>query len=159
MAAVSTIIAGIGLAIGAGGAFLNFQADKKAAKESKKAEKLREQQMNLDAMRKRREVIRQMIVAKATGASNAAVQGVSGGDSAVVGGQAQAVATAARNTSAINQSQSIGQGIFDANAGIAAAQRTGAWGQAFQSVGGGLIENSETISRVGATAGLWKSDT
>lgn len=158
MAAVSTIIAGIGLGIAAVGAAQQYSAGQDAAKASEKAEDLRRKQMNLDAARRRRQVIRDMVVARATSRASAASQGVQGGDSAVIGGQQQAVSTAAMNTLAINQSQSIGTGIFSANAEYANAQGREALGQSISGFGMNVAKNSATISRVGASAGLWESD-
>lgn len=154
--ATSTIIAGIGLAVAAAGAATTAIGTQQQAKATEKAEDLRQQQMNLDAQRKRRNIIREMIIQQAVGRSNAAVQGVSGGDSAVIGGQQQAVTTAGQNTLAVNQGQAIGSGIFQANKDLAAGQVTSAWGNAAQNVGGQIVQNSTTISRVGASAGLWE---
>lgn len=158
MAMVSTIIAGIGLALGAVGLGFQFFNAKKQAKASEKAEKLREQQMKLDAMRRRREIIRQMILTNSQAKSNAATQGVSQSDSAVQGAIGQQVNTAAQNITSVNQGEAIGQGIFQANAQYAQAGVGMAWGQSFSNVGSGLVENSQMISRVGSSAGLWKPD-
>ena len=65
MAAAITAIGGIVSAIGA----------MKQAKASAKAEKLRERQMRLEAMRKKRELIREGQVARAEALSNATAQG------------------------------------------------------------------------------------
>lgn len=157
--ATSTVIAGIGLAIGAFGAYKQYTAQQDAAKASKKAEKLRETQMNLDAQRRRREVIRKMIAERAASRANAAAQGASGSDSSVIGGQAQAVNTGAYNVNAINQSQEVGQGIFAANAQYADAYARAGFGEAISGFGGKIFDNSEMISRVGASSGLWPSDT
>lgn len=154
--ATATIIAGIGLAIGAFGAYKQYEGQKDAEKEQKKQEKLRQQQMNLDAMRRRRQVLRQMALARAQSRANAAGQGVQGGDSAVLGGQYQAVATAAGNLQGINQSQEIGAGLFQSNSALASAQGTAALGQQIGGFGMQVAQNSQTIARVGATQGLWK---
>ena len=49
------------------------------AKASKKAEALRQQQMNLEAVRKQREMVREGIVARASATSNAVSQGAGEG--------------------------------------------------------------------------------
>lgn len=155
MAAVTTVIAAIGLGVAAVGAGVQAYGTMQQSEASQKAEKLRNRQMNLDAQRKRREAIRQMILNQAQAKSNAAVQGVAQGDSAVQGAIGQQANSAAQNTTAINQSQQIGQGIFNANKDYAGGQVTSAWGQNITSVGASMMGNSETISRVGATSGLW----
>lgn len=156
--ATSTIIAGIGLAVGIASAGVSAYGTMQASEASQDAENLREKQMNLEATRKRREIIRQMILNQAIGKSNAANAGVSvTGDSSVAGAVAQQTNTAAQNTLAVNQSQTIGQGIFDANSRVAGAQAVSAWGQAGQNIGSSIIQNSKTISRVGASYGLWEN--
>jgi hypothetical protein len=158
MAAISTIIAGVGLGIAAAGAGVQAYGTFQAAAASRRAEDLRKKQMNLDAGRKRREVIRQMQIAQAGARSNAATQGASQGDSAVQGALSQQANTAGQNLSNIHQSQQIGSNIFSANADYAQGQATASWGSAFQSVGMGLAQNSGMISRVGSSAGLWAPD-
>jgi hypothetical protein len=159
MAAISTIIAGIGLGIAAAGAGIQAYGTMQQSEASQKAERLRNRQMNLEATRRRRQIIREMIINQAQGRANAANQGATGGDSAVLGAQAQQTNSAAQNTLATNQSQQIGQGIFNANAQYAQGQVTSSWGGNISSVGGSIMKNAGTIARVGATEGLWSSDT
>ena len=154
--ATSTVIAAVGLAVAAAGAGVSYYGTQQQAKASEKAEELRKKQVNLESYRRRRQILREMIVNQATARSNAAVQGVAGGDSAIQGAQAQQTSSAAMNINAVNQSQSISSGIFDANKAYAAGQVTSAWGGNIQSVGGAMFQNSEKIARVGASAGLWK---
>ncbi len=156
MADPVTIIAGIGLATAAIGSAVQYEGTVQQSEASQKAERLRQQQMNLDAYRKRREVVRQMILAQATGKANAASQGASvTGDSAVIGGSQQAASTSGVNQTDIAQSQGIGNKLFQANADFAAGQITSSWGSNIQQAGGGIMQNSDVISRVGASAGLW----
>lgn len=158
MAAVtSTVIAAIGLGLSAVGAGVTYYGQSKAAQAQKKQEKIRKKQMNLDLMRQRREALRKMLVAKALGVSNSASQGAVASDSAVQGGIAQAVGTANISATDINQNGELGTAMFKANAQEASAQGTAAMGAAFGSWGSGLVNNSTTISRVGASFGLWKN--
>ena len=97
----------IGTAIQAFGAM-------KQAKASKKAEALRERQMNLEAMRKKREMVREGVAARSQALSNATAQGAAEG-SGLQGGIAQVTAQQNRNVQAVNQDTEIGAGIFKAN--------------------------------------------
>ena len=153
----STIIAGIGLALGAAGAATNYLGQRKVAKATKKQERVRQQQMNLDVARKRREVVRKLIIARATGVSNATNQGASLGDSAVQGGLFQATGTANVAGLELNQNADLGGQMFSANAMEASGRGTAAFGSALSSWGSGLIQNSTQISRVGAGFGLWRN--
>lgn len=158
MAAVtSTVIAAIGLGLSAVGAGVTYYGQSKAAEAQKKQEKIRNKQMNLDLMRQRREALRKMLVARALGISNATNQGAVAGDSSVQGGIAQAVGTANVSATDINQNGELGTQMFKANAQEAEASGVASLGGAIGSWGSGLVQNSTTISRVGATFGFWKN--
>jgi mannitol-specific phosphotransferase system IIBC component len=153
----STVIAGIGLALGAAGAATQYLGNRRVAKASKQQERVRQKQMNLDIARKRREAIRKMLVARATGVSNAANQGASLSDSAVQGGISQAVQSANISSSELSQNADLGGQMFSANALEASGRGLSSFGGALSSWGSGLIQNSTQISRVGAGFGLWKN--
>lgn len=157
MLATSTIIAAVGLAIGAAGAVTNYIGAQQAASAQQKQEKLRKQQMNLDVMRRRRELIRQMLIQRALGISNATNQGAVASDSAVQGGIAQATQTANVGSMDLNQNAQLGTQMFQANAQEASGRGIAAMGTAMGSWGSGLVQNSTTISRVGQSFGLWQS--
>jgi hypothetical protein len=121
-----------------------------AADAAADAEKLRKKQMNLDVMRRRREIIRESQVARGLALNNAASQGASEG-SGIAGGLAQISATAASGQSALNQNLEIGNKIFAANIKAAKAQKTVAFGQGLQQVGGTLMANSDKIEKIGGS--------
>ncbi len=151
MAAISTIIAGVGLAIGAAGTVASVAGANAAADASKRAEALREKQMNLESARQRRAVIRNMLKARATSLVNATIQGAAGG-SALPGAYGQINQQAGENTLGINQGQEIGAGVFSANRDSAGASSLVAFGGGLSSLGGSLIDNSATIGRVATYA-------
>lgn len=155
--ATSTIIAGIGLALGAVGTGVQYAGQQKAEAQSEKQEELRKQQMNLTAKRQRRQAIRELIISQSVAKSNAAVQGVQQSDTSVVGAQAQQFNSAGQNVVASNQAQAIGNRLFDSNAAEARALGQANLGQNIAGFGGQVMQNSTTISRVGATAGLWEN--
>ena len=106
----------------------------KQAKASAKAEKLRERMMSLEAMRKRRELIREGVVARAQATSNATAQGAGEG-SALKGGIAQITNQQNRNILASNQDEALGKGVFKANRQYASAGGMIALGQGISSLG------------------------
>jgi len=155
--ATSTIIAAIGLAIAGAGAATTYAGAQKASKAQKRQEGIRNQQMQLDIMRKRRETVRKMLAARALGISNATIQGAVASDSAVQGGISQAVGTANVSSMELGQNAELGTAMFAANAQEAEGRGTASLGGAMQSWGSGMINQSQQISRVGATFGLWRN--
>jgi len=118
------------------GGFMQYKGQEKMIQAQKKAEKLREQQMNLQAARERREVIRQSILARSTALATTTSQGASApGSSALGGAYGQIAGDANRQTLAINQNQSIGQGIFRANRQYFSGSQTVGMGSAIAGAG------------------------
>ena len=124
MAVAVTAIGGILGAIGA----------MKQAKASEKAEKARQQQMRLDGLRKRREVVREGVRARSMALSSASAQGAAE-SSGLQGGYGQITGTVNRNTSSINQDEALGDKVFDANRSYAKAGGLMALGQGISSFG------------------------
>lgn len=116
------------------GGVISAMGAMKQAKASAKAEKLRERMMSLEAMRKRRELVREGVVARAQATSNAVSQGAGEG-SALQGGIAQITNQQNRNVLASNQDEKLGHGVFKANRQYAAAGGMIAIGQGISSLG------------------------
>lgn len=123
MAMGLSVIGGVISAIGA----------KAQAKASAKAEKLRERMMSLEALRKRRELVREGVVARAQATSNAVAQGAGEG-SALKGGISQITNQQSRNTLASTQDEELGHGVFAANRKYAKAGGMIAIGQGISSL-------------------------
>jgi hypothetical protein len=168
MAAVSTAIALGSLAVGGAtaikGSIDKQEASKAAARASQeysaasqRAESLRRTQMELDAARKRRDIIRQTIVARSTATSNANYSGSLYG-SGLQGGLSQISQEGNSQLVSLGQNLAIGRGIFDANADASAAQYAGNIAQSnaqsansMFNLGIGLMQNAGTIGRVGGS--------
>ena len=157
MPAISTIIAGIGLAIAGAGAVTQYIGSQQVASSQARQEQIRQQQMTLEAERQRREAYRKMIVAQGQGANNAANQGANASDSSVVGGLAQATGIGNQSFNDINQNQTQANSLFAENRLEASGRGTMAIGSAVSSWGSGIVQNSGTISRTGQSFGLWGS--
>lgn len=132
-----------------------------AARESKKIEKLRRDQMRLEGQRRIRQEVRQMIVARSVALSNATNQGA-GQSSSLQGGFAQIMAEGFSNIRDINQNLEIGENIFkhgfkqtnfltQANRLTSESQGQAAMGGSLLNLGISLIGNSTTIGNVGAS--------
>ena len=106
----------------------------KQAKASAKAEKLRERMMSLEAIRKRREIVREGVVARAQATSNAVAQGAGEG-SGLQGGIAQITGRQNRNIVTSTQDEEIGHKVFKANRQYAKAGGMIALGQGISSLG------------------------
>lgn len=118
------------------GGVMQYQGQKKMIQAQQKAERLRERQMNLQAMRERREVVRNSILARATALATTTAQGASApGSSALGGAYGQIAGDRGRQTLAINQNQEIGKGIFAANRQYFAGSQTAGLGSAVAGVG------------------------
>lgn len=151
-----------------------------AEEQSRTAENLRKQQMELDAMRSRREVIRNAVAARAQSLTAAFAQGAQN-SSGLFGSLNQITAEAGRQGLAISQNLSIGRGIFAANIAasenISAANRLATKenvqraklgaasnvaqanvaalgvnsGSAYSQLGGSIVSSSQTIGKIGAS--------
>lgn len=148
MAAFSTIIAAAGLGLGAVGTGFQIMGQQEAQKGAKRAEQLREAQMTIENTRQRRSLIRQATVARAAATSNATAQGASE-SSGLAGGLAQISGESGSAITAGNQNLGLGQGMFAANRQISSGQTTASIGSGLSSFGGGLVQNSQMIGRIG----------
>jgi len=146
------MIAGLAVALSVAGSLAGVAGSIMQYKGAKKAEKLRQRQMQLEANRARREQIRQAQVNRAK-ATAAAWNSGAEASSALVGGQSQASTTAARNAQAISQDESFGNRIFKANAQVAKGGMVSALGQGLSSLGGAVSGMSGTISSLGGSSG------
>lgn len=148
MAAISSLLIGIGAALSAVGTVVGVVGARKQAKASAQAEELRKRQMELEASRARRETIRKMVAARSVALNNATSQGAQGG-SGLQGGFAQITSQASSQQLALNQNTEVGRGIFDANARADRAGGMVATGQGMQSLGGMFLDNANIFGRIG----------
>ena len=116
----------------------------KQAKASEKAEKLRKRQMNLEAMRKKRELIREGVMARAQALSAATAQG-GAESSGLAGGYGQITGQVNRNVLATNQDQQLGNRMFKANAQYARGGMISSVGQGISSVGQAMPSGSDAM--------------
>lgn len=151
MAAISAI--GIGIQVVGG--IMGYSAQQRMINEqtqaSKRAESAREQQMQLDAQRRRRQAIREGIMARSQNLTVATAQGAAG--SSVLSGMGGAIGMAQENQQGITAAETIGGNIFQANRDYFDATQRGQaamsmW-QGISSLGGALTSSAGTIARLG----------
>lgn len=107
--------------------------------------------MNLDAARRRRQIVREAQLARATALSNATAQGAQAG-SGLQGGFAQVTSQQNDAILGVNQNQELGSEIFSANRQLADARTQSNIGSSISSIGGQIMQNRGAISRVGQYA-------
>lgn len=154
----STLIAAAGLGLGAVGAYQQYKAgqgQEKVIAAEQQANAVRNQQMTLDAMRRKRDVIRQAQVAQAQATSVASAQGA-GQSSGVAGANASISGQSGVNLQGINQNEQIGNQLFAINnqraEGLMEANNASSLGAGLSSLGGAMMKNSGTIASVGQYA-------
>jgi predicted DNA repair protein MutK len=159
MPAISTILAGIGVAASLGGTYLAYKGSEEAAKATdlqKKSEDTRQQQMNLDAMRRKRDIIRQAQIAQSTAQATATSQGA-GESSGIAGAMGGISGMAGVNSLGVSQNQELGNKMFDINREKLDVFNQSAMlnsaGSGMQSLGGALVRNSGTLGKVGTYLG------
>lgn len=172
MAAISTVVAVAGLALGAAGAIGQYASSRQQQRAQERMARLQEQQNELaqrramlEAARKRRALIRQTQIARADALSAGANQGALG-SSGVEGGMASVAGQGAFNVSGVNQGVQFGQALYSlgtqmsaANAAAASAASRAASFGGLSSLGGALVTNSQTIGQiVGSTFGVGGSN-
>jgi hypothetical protein len=146
----TAIATGIGLALSAVGLGVQIKSANDAADAQEDAEAARKKQMELDALRRRREAVREAIAARSLALSNATAQGAGEG-SGLLGGYAQIAGQAGRNILATNQNVELGGQIYDANSRYASAQSAGAAGSGLVDIGKTVLANNTKIGQIADT--------
>lgn len=146
----TAIATGIGLALSAVGLGVQMNAVDDAATAQNKAEAARKKQMELDALRRRRETIREAIAARSLALSNATAQGAAEG-SGLLGGYAQIAGQAGRNILATDQNVQLGGQIYDANSQFASAQSKASAAGGVVDIGKTILTNNKKIAQIGDT--------
>jgi hypothetical protein len=154
MAAVSSILLGVGLGLAAIGTGVTVKGQMDQAEAQGDAEAARKKQMALDAMRRKRETIREAIQGRSLALSNATQSGAAEG-SGLSGGLAQVTGQMGRNLSDTDQNVSLGNQIYDANMKAASAGSMAAFGGGLADIGGAIASNNVNIDKVGNRMGLW----
>jgi hypothetical protein len=123
---------------------------------SKKAENAREQQMRLDAAHKRRQSVREALLARSMSLAIGTSQGAQYG-SGVLSAMGSATAQGAENQQVTNSAEILGGRVFQANReyfdATAKGQAGMAFGQGLSAIGGALVSNAGSIQRLGTYFG------
>lgn len=145
-------ISAIALAVTAAGTAYGTYSANQASEATQDAEKLRKQQMLLEAERQQRKTIRDAMSARAVALANITQAGASDSGSSAMGGAVGQISNSMGNSlNDLNKSVQIGSGIFDANARASEAQGQAAIGNAVASIGKDIFASSEKINNIGKT--------
>lgn len=132
------------------------EAQAAAISEQRRAEALRKQAMDLDATRRRREVVRNQVYSMARAEATATNQGAEFG-SVLPGAFGGISGRSGVNELGINQNQELGGAIFDTNMRVSQHYETAAraggdasMAAGLGSLGGMLLNNYRTIGQVGS---------
>lgn len=150
----------LGSALSVVGSFVTAGAQQQMIAEqtaaSKRAENAREQQMQLDAQRRRRQAVRESILARSMSLSTGVNQGAQFG-TGVAGGMAGAIGMGLENQQGVNSGEILGSRIFQANRDYFDATQRGqaamAFGQGISAIGGAITSNAGAIGRLGGGVG------
>lgn len=153
-------IGAIGSVVSVVGQVMSYSAQQRMINEqtaaSKRAENAREQQMQLDAQRRRRQAVREGLLARSMSLSAGVNQGAQYG-TGVAGGMAGAMGMSLENQQGVNSGEILGSRIFQANRDYFDATQRGqagmALGQGISALGGALTSNAGAIGRLGGGTG------
>lgn len=140
---VAAALIGGGMVMSAYGQYGQYKAQRKA-------DQLRQRQVQLEATRLRREQLRKAQVARAKATATAYNQGA-GESSALSGGISQITGQAGRAVQAVNQDAKLSEGLFNINTEAAKAGAITSIGEGITSVGQTIAGNADTINRASAT--------
>jgi len=161
-------IAAAGLALSGAGLAMNISAQNKQAAANQQAMAYQQEQdaekkkaMELDATRRKREMIRQAVFARGRAVSLATNQG-SAQSSALQGAYGGIAGRTGVNALGVDQNLSIGESLFGLKAGESYAKMQAAQygsqaqiGAGISSMGGAIIHNLSQINSIGTTLGSW----
>jgi len=151
-ASASTGLAGVlgtaGTVAGLAGTGMQVVGTIQANKEAERQAMLQKAQMNMEATRQKRQIIRQATLARSSALVNAEAQGASS-SSGLAGGLSQIGAEQGSNLAGVNASQDIGNAMFDSNARAAQAATLSSIGSGVSSLGGALVKNQNELARLG----------
>lgn len=146
-----SILGGIGSVLGAS---KSASAQNQITEGQQQAEAIRFKAMKLDADRRRREIIRQSIIARSQALASGTSQGMAKG-SALQGAYGQIRGMADWNIQGINQAEKTGEDLFATNQRIlsarkdqASASSISAFGTGLSSIGGAFLGNGTAWNRL-----------
>lgn len=153
-AAVGLGLAAVGAATSAYSSYQQNEANQASIAAQQQAEAIRRRAMEVDNERRRRQYIRESMIARATGLSNATNRGASQ-SSAVPGIYGQIGGRTAFGITGLNDALVTGRGLFDANQDLFAARSAassagavGDLGRGLTSLGGALMSNYGAVDRI-----------
>lgn len=138
------LLMGVGLALGAVGTGISIfgsrQADRaqqQLTEAQRRAEAIRHQAMVLDATRRRREIVRQGVIARSMALATTTNQGASAG-SGLLGAYGQIAGREGTGLTGVSQQLDAGENMFQANLAALSARRNQAQAQSTMAIGSSI---------------------
>lgn len=154
MPALSAAIGIIGLVSAVGGGIMSYMGQQRAINAEKDANRLQQQQMNLDAARSRRNIARQAIIMRGQALSAATSQGAGYGQSSGIAGGLAGVSNQESSAQlGLNQNTMNANSLFAARNDMFSGESQAATGNAISSFGGMLMNNAQMFGKVGSYYG------
>lgn len=154
----SAIIGAAGIGVSLYGNSKQADASKKQYAAERQAEALRQQQMQLESIRRERDVVRQAQAARAQSLSQAVNDGASATGSSILPGlQGQIAGQESRSITATEENLAIGNATFAANADASRAKGEKADAAAWTDFGKTLFQNSDKVSNIATQAGIFSA--
>ena len=170
MAAITTLAAVGGLALTAAGTASSIsgarstqKAQEQGIAAQQEGEVARKKAMEIDASRRRREIIRQSMIARSHALATGVNQGAAGkGGSAMPGSFGQIMGESNFALAGVDSQLQLGRDLFASNVNLLNARRAGAsaetttsMGRGLSSLGGTALGNIGAIDRIGGTVSGW----
>lgn len=169
MAMLTSILLAGGLALGAAGTAIQMNGQRQAAhanqdamQEQQNLERQKQQQMELDAQRRKRDMVRQQLAARsaALAATTAQTGSSATTSSALPGAYGSIAGQTNENMLGLNQNLQIGRNMFAINSNMLDDYRSAAsyssmanFGGGLASLGGSILHNMDNINRFGKNMG------
>lgn len=141
----------IGAATAAAGTAYGVTQSQSAAEASKKAERVRQEQMRMNVAQEQRKRIREFQLARAQSASNISSSTGTLENSAFGGSSSAYSASIGTNLGELATSERLGNDMFAANASYAQSSANAQAGSQVGSFGKDLFSSGPELSRIGAT--------
>lgn len=145
------MLAGIAIALAAGGLATNIAGQRQAAEGEKRAEAIRMRQMRVQADRERRQAIRAAMQTRAQ--ANVALTAQGGAPGSASAGLGQQVQDAGQAVAGTNINENLGNLMFGANALTSRGRTLAGIGSGVSSFGMSLFGQGDALRRIGAGFG------
>src|SRR5690606_31402121 len=144
---LGAVAGGISAAAGVAGTVMQAVGANKMADAQERAERVRQTQMDLEAQREKRAMVRRAVITRAQ-VQNAAGATDQPNSTGLQGGLGNITSQTGQNIQGVNTGQQLGQAMFGINRQISSGQTLASIGGAVSGIGNQIASNFETFNRV-----------